>query len=154
MSVARIITAKTVVLLVQPERDDRDMYAEFLRHEGLIAIVMPEAGPALRVAPNAHIVVTELLLTGFMEGVEFIRRLRHDDATKHIPLIVLTSSAWNTERDRAMRAGCDLFLVKPYLPNDLVSQIRRLVSLAHIGTARRRPVKAGLRPARQVRRKS
>jgi CheY-like chemotaxis protein len=113
------------VLLVQPERDDRDLYAEFLRVAGLTLIILSEAAPALAVAPDSQVIVTELLLPGSMDGAEFIGRLRRDRSTNGIPIIVLTTSGWDTERERAQRAGCDMFLAKPCLPDRLLDEIQR-----------------------------
>jgi two-component system cell cycle response regulator DivK len=141
-----------VVLLVQPERDDRDMYAEFLRHAGMTPIVVSNAVPALTVAPDADVIVTGLLLPGSMDGIEFIVRLRSDRCTSGLPIIVLTSSAWDTERDRAHRAGCDVFLSKPCLPDHLVREIRRLLARSAAWTRRRQPAKANLAIAPQMRR--
>src|SRR6266850_5418817 len=66
-----------VVLLVQPERDDRDMYAEYLSHMGLKPICVQDADAALRLACRADIIVTELLLPGALDGYELIHRLKH-----------------------------------------------------------------------------
>jgi len=116
-----------VVLLIQPECDDRDMYAWFLRHAGLTPIIVSHAAPALVLARGSHVIVTELLLPGSMDGIELIVRLRHDRSTSGVPIIVLTSLAWDTERERAQHAGCDMFLPKPCLPDHLLYEIRRLL---------------------------
>src|SRR4051812_2497227 len=88
------------VLLVQPERDDRAMYAEFLESEGLLAVCVSTAADALSLAEGADVIVTGILLPGRMDGVEFVARLRHNDRTNRTPIIVLTTAAWNTERLR------------------------------------------------------
>lgn len=116
-----------VVLLVQPERDDRDMYVEFLRHVGLTPITVSTATEGLRIAGHADIVITGLLLPGPMDGIAFVVQLKRDHRTKRIPVIALTACAWDTERERALAAGCDLFLLKPCLPHVLVQEIRRLL---------------------------
>jgi len=126
-----------VVLLIQHDRDDRDMYAEFLRHAGMTLIIVSEAAPALIVAPASDVIVTELLLPGSMEGIEFIARLRSDRSTNGIPIIVLTTSAWDTERERALRAGCDMFLPKPCLPDRLLDEIVRLLAKSAPWTSQR-----------------
>jgi two-component system cell cycle response regulator DivK len=133
-----------VVLLVQPERDDRDMYALFLRHAGMTPVIVSDAAPALVLATDSHVIVTELLLPGSMDGIEFIMRLRRDRATNGIPIIVLTSSAWDTERERAERAGCDMFLPKPCLPDRLLHQIRRLLAKSATWTRPRQQAYANL----------
>ena len=139
MSVARSIAP--VVLLVQPNRDDREMYAEFLRHSGFTPVVVSSATAALSFASDADVIVTGLLLEGGMDGVELITRLRGGDrAKKKVTIIVLTSCAWTSERERARAAGCDVFLTKPCLPDVLVHEIRRRLP-SSAGSPRRRPAK-------------
>lgn len=128
------------------------MYAEFLRHAGLPPLVVSDASPALSLAPGADVIVTGLLLPGQMDGVALIGRLKRDDRTKYIPIIVLTSSAWNTERERDVSAGCDLFLPKPCLPDELLRAIRRLLASSKIGITPRTPAKAQLPSEPDVRR--
>ncbi len=116
------------VLLAQPERDDRDMYAEYLSHHGLAPRCVQTADAALTLARWADIIVTELLLPGALDGHVLIERLTRDRSTPHIPILVLTVCAWDTERERAWRAGCDAFLSKPCLPHVLLGEICRLLA--------------------------
>jgi two-component system cell cycle response regulator DivK len=122
------MSPELVVLLVQPERDDREMYAEFFRHQGWLPIPVSTAGDALRVAPIADVIIAGILLPGDMDGVEFIAQLKADERTKSIPVIVLTTCAWKIERERAEKAGCDMFLTKPCLPDDLERAVRRVLA--------------------------
>ena len=115
------------VLLVQPVRDDRGMYAEFLRDCGFEPIVASTAADALRLVSRARVVVTELLLPGRTDGFELIAKLRRSPRTAHVPIVVLTSCAWHADRDRALAAGCDVFLAKPCLPDQLVIEVRRVL---------------------------
>src|SRR5437764_1259529 len=103
------IPLSPVVLLLQ-NPDDRAMYAEFLRHHGVEALCPADTAEAVALAPQADVIVTELMVATVSDGVEFIRRLRADDGTKHLPILVVTSWAWQTERLRAEEAGCDVFL--------------------------------------------
>ena len=106
-------TPAAVVLLVQADHDSREMYAEFFRYQGLLPIPVSNARDGLTVARKADIIVTGLLLLGDIDGIEFIARLKRDERTKRIPLIVLTACAWKSDRHRAEEAGCDIFLAKP-----------------------------------------
>ena len=120
---------RPVVLLVQPSRDDGlEMYAEFLRHRGLAVIPVSNSKDALMLAPEADIVVTGIILDDPMDGVELVSRLRHDDCTRSTPIVVMTACAWLKDRERAERAGCDVFLPKPCLPNDLLDEVRQLIA--------------------------
>jgi len=122
-------TPSAIVLLAQPERDDRDVYSESLRRRCFLPVPVPAAIDALALAPHVDIVVTDILLHGHIDGVELVARLKTDDRTRTTPVIVLTPCAWQSERDRARAAGCDLFLAKPCLPDLLISEIDRLLAL-------------------------
>jgi two-component system cell cycle response regulator DivK len=122
------MASQLVVLLVQAERDDRDMYAEFFRHQGWLPIPASTVGDALSLAPIADIVIAGILLSDHMDGIEFIVQLKANERTKSIPVIVLTTCAWKAERDRAESVGSDMFLAKPCLPDDLKRAVRRVLS--------------------------
>lgn len=122
---------RPVVLLVQQARDDAlDMYADFLRCHTLAPITASNAKDARLLARQADIVVTGIFLDGPADGVELIVGLRDDDATRRTPIIVLTACAWPRDRERAEHAGCDVFLPKPCLPDDLLREVRLLLSSA------------------------
>src|SRR5262245_3758072 len=138
----RTCRATPIVLLVQPERDERDMYAEFLSYRGFLPVCVQQATDALRVAPRADIVVTGLLLPGPLDGFMLIEALKRDAATRDIPVVVLTACAWTAEETRARDAGCDVFLSKPCHPKTLVRELRRVLArrFAHanvLGVAQR-----------------
>jgi two-component system cell cycle response regulator DivK len=117
-----------VVLLVQPERDDREMYAEYLSHMGLTPLCVQEAHAALRLASRADVIVTGLLLPGPIDGYALIDRLRNGIGTRNIPIVVLTGCAWTAEEARARSAGCDVFLSKPCFPDMLLREIQRMLT--------------------------
>ena len=120
-----------VVLLVLQSRDDaREMYAEYLRYHSLMPIAVSTAGEARRRARQADVVVTGIMLDGYPDGIELVSGLRGDDSTRHLPIIVLTSCASAKDRVRAARAGCEVFLPKPCLPDDLLREIRSLLAPA------------------------
>jgi CheY-like chemotaxis protein len=124
-----ISAADARVLLVQPEHQDRRMYAKSLDDHGFRSVPVPAAVDALTVAPRVDIIVTDILLPGYLDGVELVTRFKTDEQTKGTPVIVLTWCAWQSERDRAHAAGCDVFLAKPCVPDALVTEIRRLLAL-------------------------
>ena len=129
------------VLLVQSPGDDGlDMYAEFLHYHGFVPMRVTNAHDALNVAPAAAVIVTGILLHDNMDGIQLIDRLRGDDRTKNTPIIVLTACAWPSDRARATNAGCDVFLPKPCLPDELLREVRRLLA-----SSCGKPIPPGLR---------
>jgi CheY-like chemotaxis protein len=68
----------------------------------------------------------DLSLPG-MDGWEATRRLKADASTTHIPIVALTGHALAGASEGARRAGCDSFVTKPCLPDDLVVEVRRML---------------------------
>jgi CheY-like chemotaxis protein len=112
------------------------MYAEYFRCHGLQPVPVLTARDGLTVAPKADVIVTGLLLPGDMDGIEFIARLKRDQRTKRVPIVVLTACAWKSDRERAEQAGCDVFLPKPCLPDDLLRAVRRLLAAPKLRVVR------------------
>jgi two-component system cell cycle response regulator DivK len=129
-------TLPMVLLLVQVDVDQRERYAAFLRHHGFLTIPIATASDALRLAPHADVIVTETLLPGRIDGFEFIARLKRDERTKTIPVIVLTVCAWHAERERAEKAGCDAFLANPCLPDALLREVRHVLAASQLRDVR------------------
>ena len=105
--------------------------------EGFLPLPVSNARDGLTVARKADIIVTDLLLLGDIDGIEFIARLKRDERTKRIPLIVLTACAWKSDRERAEEAGCDVFLAKPCLPDHLLREVRLLLAASKLRDNRR-----------------
>jgi two-component system cell cycle response regulator DivK len=113
------------VLLVEFGQDDRAMYEEYLRARGFKPLVTDNGDEALRRAAEADVIVTGVRLSGTLDGIEVVRRLRQDDRTKEKPIVVLTATTFAADRERAVAAGCDAFVLKPCLPDTLVETIQR-----------------------------
>ena len=112
-----------VVLLVESYEDSREMYACYLRLLGFTVLTANTADEGLIRASEADVVVTGIRVRGSFDGVELVDRLRHEDGTRQKPIIVMTSCAFGSDRQRAHAAGCTVFLQEPCLPEQLVSEI-------------------------------
>jgi CheY-like chemotaxis protein len=116
------------VLLVEDYDDAREMYAEYLT---LIGFDMIQATNGLEAIEQAlqrppHIVVMDLSLP-HMDGWETVRRLKANERTARIPVVALTGHVVADFSRRAHQAGFEGFLTKPCLPEDLVTEIRRIL---------------------------
>jgi CheY-like chemotaxis protein len=72
------------------------------------------------------LILMDLSLPG-MDGWEATRVLKADERTKHIPVVALTATPWPGASEGARKAGCDSFVTKPCLPDDLVVEVRRML---------------------------
>jgi|SRR5215471_7615192 len=121
--------AAPVVLIVDDNVDAREMYAIYLEHAGFRPLEAADGEAALDLARLAQPAVILMDATmPRMDGWEAARRLKSDEATKAIPLIMLTAHAFDEHRRRAADVGADSFLPKPVLPDDLAIEIRKVLA--------------------------
>ena len=74
-----------------------------------------------------------------MDGWEATRRLKADKRTASIPVVALTGHALAGISEGARKAGCDAFVTKPCLPEDLVSEIRKILDGQSSTTTKKGP---------------
>jgi len=120
-----------LVLLVEDYDDTREMYASYLSYSGYRVAEARDGEEALSLAFSLRpdIILMDLALPR-MDGWEATRRLKGDERTSSIPVVALTGHALTGHAEGARAAGCDSFVIKPCLPDDLVDEIRRVLSAA------------------------
>jgi len=120
-----------LILVVDDYQDAREMYAEYLQFSGFRVAEAKNGNEAVEqaFALKPDLILMDLSLPG-MDGWEATRRLKADEATKHIPIVALTGHALAGASEGARKAGCDSFVTKPCLPDDLVVEVRRMLSTA------------------------
>jgi CheY-like chemotaxis protein len=120
-----------LILVVDDYEDAREMYAEYLRFCGFRVAEARNGNEALEQAFGLmpDLILMDLSLPG-MDGWEATRRLKADERTRQIPVVALTGHALAGASEGAKNAGCDSFVTKPCLPDDLVVEVRRMLSLA------------------------
>lgn len=120
-----------LILVVDDFSDNREMYAEYLRFAGFRVEEAANGQEALdRAQANPPDAAVMDLSLPEMDGWEATRRLKSDPRTKHVRVIALTGHALKGHSESAMKAGCDLFVTKPCLPEDLVKHLTGLLGNA------------------------
>jgi two-component system, cell cycle response regulator DivK len=123
--------AAPLVLVVDDFQDNREMYAEFLLYSGFRVIEAKNGLEAIEQAfANLPDVIIMDLSLPVMDGWEATRKLKADGRTKAIPVIALTGHALHGHSKGALDAGCDAFVAKPCLPDQLVNEIRKMLAPA------------------------
>ena len=117
-----------LILVVDDYQDAREMYAEYLQFSGFRVAEARNGNEAVAQALSLRpdLILMDLSLPG-MDGWEATRVLKADDRTRHIPVVALTGHALAGASEGARKAGCDSFVTKPCLPDDLVVEVRRML---------------------------
>ena len=118
-----------LILVVDDYQDAREMYAEYLQYSGFRVAEARNGNEAVTQARSLKpdLILMDLSLPG-MDGWEATRVLKADDETRHIPIVALTGHALAGASEGARKAGCDSFVTKPCLPDDLVVEVRRMLN--------------------------
>jgi len=120
-----------LILVVDDYQDAREMYAEYLQFSGFRVAEARNGNEAVEqaFALKPDLILMDLSLPG-MDGWEATRRLKADERTSQIPIVALTGHALAGASEGAKKAGCDSFVTKPCLPDDLVIEVRRMLGAA------------------------
>ncbi|MBN8480738.1 MAG: phosphate regulon transcriptional regulator PhoB [Xanthomonadales bacterium] len=120
------------VLIVEDEPAIRDMVAFALRKAGMEAVHAADARSAQTAIGDRipDLILLDWMLPG-MPGIDLARRLRRDDLTRDIPIIMLTARGEETDRVNGLDAGVDDYVVKPFSARELIARIRAVLRRAH-----------------------
>ncbi|MBS2023005.1 MAG: response regulator transcription factor [Deltaproteobacteria bacterium] len=113
----------SLILVVDDEPAIRESLAFALGREGFGVAQVGTLAEAARLAPDAHLVLLDLVLPDG-SGLDFLRRLRADSDA---PVIVLTSRDDETDRVLGLELGADDYVVKPFSPREVVARVRAVL---------------------------
>ena len=122
-------TAGTHILIVDDYQDALDIWAIYLKGSGYRVSTAADGASAIASARQLlpDLIVLDLELPG-MSGFEVARALRANAETADIPLIAATGYSHLRQLDLAREVGFDAVVVKPCDPDQLVTEIERLVA--------------------------
>ena len=116
------------ILLVEDNEMNRDMLSRRLERKGfeIVLAVDGQSGVEMAGTHAPDLVLMDMSLP-ILDGWEATRRLKADDATRHIPVIALTAHAMSSDREKALEAGCDDYDTKPIELPRLLEKIAALL---------------------------
>lgn len=123
------MTEHLAILVVDDSRAMRGMIAGIIHGRFLADVTECSSGlEALKVVPNQRfdLVITDINMPD-INGLELIQFLRSNDRFSDIPLVVVTTESAPEKRQRAMSAGADAYLTKPFQPAQLTEVLERLL---------------------------
>ena len=116
------------ILLVEDEPAIQELIAANLARAGHHVVRANDAESAQRIVREAlpDLVLLDWMLPG-ASGVEFARRLRADERTRDIPIIMLTARGEEQDKVTALEVGADDYVTKPFSPRRLVARIKAVL---------------------------
>ena len=116
------------ILLVEDEPAIQELIAANLARAGHHVVRANDAESAQRIVREAlpDLVLLDWMLPG-ASGVEFARRLRADERTSDIPIIMLTARGEEQDKVTALEIGADDYVTKPFSPRELVARIKAVL---------------------------
>ncbi|HRE53926.1 MAG TPA: phosphate regulon transcriptional regulator PhoB [Candidatus Competibacter sp.] len=116
------------ILIVEDEQPIREM----------VNFALTEAGFEVREAADARqaqasiaerlpdLILMDWMLPG-LNGIDFARRLKREDLTRELPIIMLTARAEEADKVQGLENGSDDYMTKPFSPRELVARIRAVL---------------------------
>ena len=84
------------------------------------------AALATAVTAQPQLIVLDVIMPG-LDGLGALRQLKENPVTKNIPVVVLSATGHALTRVEAELAGAALFLTKPFSPNQLLGEVKKIL---------------------------
>jgi two-component system phosphate regulon response regulator PhoB len=116
------------ILLVEDEPAIQELLAFNVTQCGYRAIQASDADSAMALINRAlpDLILLDWMLPG-ITGVELARRLRADQRTQNVPIIMLTARTDERDKVLGLESGADDYITKPFSPRELMARIRAVL---------------------------
>ncbi|MEA2117376.1 response regulator transcription factor [Halovibrio sp. HP20-50] len=117
-------------VLVVDDEPNIVLSIEFLMEQAGFEVVTADDGEQALAQVNASqpdLLLLDISLPG-MSGFDVLERLRGEDATAHLPIIMLTAHGRDVEREKGLALGADDYITKPFSTQALVEKVQALLS--------------------------
>jgi DNA-binding response OmpR family regulator len=118
------------ILIVEDDSDIAESLVYNLKREGFRPVVAESGEKGLRIALDNRsmpsLILLDLMLPG-MTGLELCRRLRREETTEKIPIIMLTAKAAEADKLAGLDIGADDYIVKPFSTKEVVARVRAVL---------------------------
>ncbi|MGC9456374.1 MAG: phosphate regulon transcriptional regulator PhoB [Halothiobacillaceae bacterium] len=121
------MSTKTI-LIVEDEKPIREMVAFALGRAGYELV---EAGDVAEAYERMAHKLPDLILLDWMlpgaTGIELARRLKRDELTREVPIVMLTARGEEEDKVSGLEAGADDYVTKPFSPRELIARIKAVL---------------------------
>jgi two-component system cell cycle response regulator DivK len=116
------------ILVVEDQEDNRRIIRDLLMSAGYELIEAQDGAEGVRLAESERpdLILMDIQLP-VLDGHEATRQIKQNPELRHIPIIVVTSYALSGDDQKAMAAGSDGYMAKPFSPRQLLATIRKFL---------------------------
>ncbi len=120
--------AKEKILVVDDEEDILELLKFNLEREGyrVFCASSGEKGLKRAKAELPAVILLDLMLPG-IDGLEVAKKLKEDNSTKHIPIVMLTAKGEEADIVTGLELGADDYITKPFSPRVLLARVRAVL---------------------------
>ena len=119
------------ILIIDGDRSSQVLLSTMVRLEGNEPIVLDNPSQTMEaIETNKPSIIIMDILMPQEDGVRLLQNIKENSKTAHIPIIII-SSAWDPLKEKAMKAGADIFIGKPFIPSCLEEAVRSLAEPNH-----------------------
>jgi len=119
---------QTRVLIAEDDREVMELVRVYLQKEGFQVSTAADGETALESVEAAapDLLVLDVMLPK-LDGWAVCRRIREDEATRHLPIVMLTSRGEEMDRVLGLELGADDYVTKPFSPRELVARVKAVL---------------------------
>lgn len=116
------------ILIVEDEKEIRELLVFTLLRDGYEVIEAETAEVALEKIDNRlpDLILVDWMLPG-MDGIDLAKRLRRDELTADLPIVMLTARGEEADKLKSFAGGIDDYITKPFSPRELLARVKALL---------------------------
>jgi len=121
--------SKERLLIIEDNNDLRKFIGDSLKEKfNILEAENGKTGINIAFTMMPDLIVTDIMMPD-LDGIQLCNKLKNDERTSHIPVIMLTAKATTDDRVAGLRSGADDYIIKPFNMSELIVRISNLLVL-------------------------
>jgi DNA-binding response OmpR family regulator len=133
-----------LIAVVDDEEDIRELVSINLKKSGYKVREFEDADNLLRSIAKSmpDLIILDIMMPG-TDGLQACKIIKSNDKTSHIPIIMLTAKADESDKIVGLELGADDYITKPFSPRELVARVKAVLRRGKSGGGEKSLIKAG-----------